>query len=80
MRITLKIYTGSFTPAGLRTAGEVADGVQPIWMIPEKADVIRKSVEQGREQAGKSTDLVDFDIAPFVRVRMGTISKPAATK
>jgi len=66
----LKIYTGSFTPAGLRTAGEIADGVQPIWMIPEKAALVRNSVDEGRKKAGKSTDLADFDIAPFVRVRM----------
>jgi F420-dependent oxidoreductase-like protein len=67
----LKIYMGSFAPAGLRTAGEVADGVQPIWMIPEKAHLVREHVEEGRRKAGKSTDLTDFDIAPFVRVRMG---------
>ena len=67
----IKIYTGSFAPAGLRTAGEVADGVQPIFMIPEKAHLVREHVEEGRRKAGKGTDLVDFDIAPFVRVRMG---------
>ena len=67
----LRIYTGSFAPAGLRTAGAVADGVQPIWMIPEKAHLVREHVEEGRSKAGKSSDLSDFDIAPFVRVRMG---------
>jgi F420-dependent oxidoreductase-like protein len=67
----LRIYTGSFTPAGLRTAGEIADGVQPIWMIPEKASLVREQVEAGRRKASKSTDLADFDIAPFVRVAMG---------
>jgi len=67
----IEIYTGSFAPAGLRTAGEVADGVQPIFMIPEKTDLVRAHVEEGRTKAGKSTDLADFDIAPFVRVNMG---------
>jgi F420-dependent oxidoreductase-like protein len=67
----LKIYTGSFAPAGLRTAGACADGVQPIFMIPEKAGLVRSHVEEGRTKAGKSTDLADFDIAPFVRVQMG---------
>ena len=67
----LKIYTGSFAPAGLRTAGQVADGVQPIFMIPEKTGLVREHVEEGRRKAGKSTDLADFDIAPFVRVQMG---------
>ncbi len=68
----LKIYTGSFAPAGLRTAGAVADGVQPIFMIPEKTALVRKHVEEGRKQAGKSSDLSDFDIAPFVRIQMGS--------
>lgn len=67
----LKIYTGSFTPAGLRTAGEVADGVQPIFMIPEKSGLVREPIEKGRVKAGKGTELADFDIAPFVRVQMG---------
>jgi F420-dependent oxidoreductase-like protein len=67
----LKIYTGSFAPAGLRTAGQVADGVQPIFMIPEKAALVRRHVEEGRVKAGKPTNLSNFDIAPFVRVQLG---------
>lgn len=67
----INIYMGSFAPAGLRTAGQVADGVQPIFMIPEKARLVRDHVEEGRVKAGRSTDLADFDIAPFVRVQMG---------
>ena len=67
----INIYTGSFAPAGLRTAGQVADGVQPIYMIPERTGLVREHVEEGRRKAGKSTDLADFDIAPFVRVKMG---------
>src|SRR5438132_1874852 len=34
----LKIYTAAIAPAGLRTAGEAADGVLPFMMSPEKAD------------------------------------------
>ena len=30
----LPIYTAAISPAGLRTAGEVADGVLPIYMAP----------------------------------------------
>ena len=40
---SLKIYTASVSPAGLRTAGEVADGVLPFFMSPEKADGDRRS-------------------------------------
>ena len=35
----IPIYTASITPAGLRCAGEVADGVFPVWMDPNKFDV-----------------------------------------
>jgi F420-dependent oxidoreductase-like protein len=64
------IYTASITPAGLRCAGEVADGVFPVWMDPNKYDVLGESIEQGFEKAGNDKSLKDFDIAPFVTVAM----------
>jgi F420-dependent oxidoreductase-like protein len=67
----MPIYTAAFAPAGLRTAGEVADGVQPIFMSPEKASLITKHVMDGMEKAGKPRSLANFDIAPFIRVAMG---------
>jgi F420-dependent oxidoreductase-like protein len=68
---SLKIYTASFAPAGLRTAGEVADGVLPFFMAPEKAEAIVGPTLEGRAKAGRSPDLADFDNAPYVRVSMG---------
>ncbi|MFI4948693.1 MAG: LLM class F420-dependent oxidoreductase [Alphaproteobacteria bacterium] len=68
---SLKIYTASITPAGLRTAGEVADGNLPIFMSPEKAEATIGPVIEGRVRAGKSRELTDFDNAPYVRVSMG---------
>src|SRR5437879_10372500 len=67
----LKIYTAAISPAGLSTAGEVADGVLPFLMSPEKAALITGPVEAGLAKAGKPKTLADFDIAPFVRIRMG---------
>ena len=67
----LKIYTAAISPAGLRTAGEVADGVQPFVMSPERADIVTEPVLEGRAAAGKGRTLADFDIAPFVTVVMG---------
>ncbi len=64
----IPIYTASITAAGLRCAGEVADGVFPVWMDPNKYDVIGEHLEKGLEKSGKS--LQDFDIAPFVSVAM----------
>jgi F420-dependent oxidoreductase-like protein len=68
---SLKIYTASFSPAGLRTAGEVADGVQPIYMSPERTGLITEHVLEGMATAGRPKSLANFDIAPFVRVAMG---------
>src|SRR5437868_9711132 len=68
---SLKIYTASISPAGLRCAGEVADGVLPYFMSPEKAAAIVGPIVEGRKKAGKSPDLADFDNAPYVRVSMG---------
>ena len=67
----LKIYTAAISPVGLRTAGEVADGVQPFLMSPERTDIITEPVLEGRLAAGKGEALADFDIAPFVCVAMG---------
>jgi F420-dependent oxidoreductase-like protein len=68
---SLKIYTASISSAGLRCAGEVADGVLPYFMSPEKAAAIVEPIVEGRRKAGKSPDLTDFDNAPYVRVSMG---------
>jgi F420-dependent oxidoreductase-like protein len=67
----LKIYTAVSSPAGLRTAGEVADGTLPIFMSPEKAELITRPLQEGMAKAGNGRSLADFDIAPYVRVRMG---------
>ena len=66
----IPIYTASITPAGLRCAGEMADGVFPVWMDPNKYDVLGESIEQGFEKAGNGKSLKDFDVAPFVTVAM----------
>ena len=68
---SLRIYTASITPAGLRTAGEVADGNLPFFMSPEKPEAIVAPMLEGRKRAGKSPDLADFDNAPYVRISMG---------
>jgi F420-dependent oxidoreductase-like protein len=68
---SLKIYTASFAPAGLRTAGEVADGVLPFFMSPERPETITAPVLEGIAKAGEQKTLADFDIAPYVRIAMG---------
>ena len=64
----IPIYTASITPAGLACAGEVADGVFPVWMDPQKYDIIGKHLDKGFAKAGNGKSLKDFDVAPFVMV------------
>jgi F420-dependent oxidoreductase-like protein len=67
----LKIYTAAIAPAGLRTAGEVADGTLPFFMSPEQAEAIAGPVRDGIAKAGGGKSLSDFDLAPYVRVAIG---------
>ena len=68
---SLKFYTAAVAPAGLRTAGEVADGTLPFFMIPENPGPIVAPVQEGIAKAGGGKTLADFDIVPYVRIRMG---------
>jgi len=67
----MKFYTAAISPAGLSLAGEVADGTLPIFMAPEKADLVVKPVTAGLAKAGGGKALKDFDIAPHVKIRVG---------
>jgi F420-dependent oxidoreductase-like protein len=64
----IPIYTASITPAGLACAAEVADGVFPVWMDPQKYSVIGEHLDKGFAKAGGGKSLKDFDVAPFVMV------------
>jgi len=68
---SLKIYTAPISPAGLRTAGEVADGALPFFMSPDKPNVIIEPILEGRAKAGKPQNFFDFDLAPYVRIALG---------
>ncbi len=64
----IPMYLASITPAGLANAAEVADGVFPIFMIPERFDVLKKDLDRGFAKSGRSID--NFDVAPSVPVIM----------
>ena len=61
----LKIYTASISPNGMKCAGEVSDGVFPVWMNPERYDIFEESLNEGFAAAGGGKSLDDFEIAPF---------------
>jgi len=68
-RPDIKIYTASISPNGLRCAGEVSDGVFPLWTNPEKIpEVLLPSLQEGFDKAGGGKGLDDFDILPGVSV------------
>jgi F420-dependent oxidoreductase-like protein len=68
---SLKIYTAAIAPAGLRVAGEIADGTLPFFMSPEQAEAVAGPVRAGIATAGNGKTLADFDLAPYVRVAIG---------
>ncbi|HVN37180.1 MAG TPA: LLM class F420-dependent oxidoreductase [Myxococcota bacterium] len=67
----LRIFTASISPPGLRCAAEVADGVIPVWMNPERFDLFEKPLREGFHVAGGGKSLEDFEIAPFTSVVLG---------
>ena len=67
----LKIFTGAFTPAGVRTAAEIADGFFPVFMNPERFDLFEGPLNDGFAAAGGGKSLAGFEIAPFVPVHVG---------
>jgi F420-dependent oxidoreductase-like protein len=67
----LPLYTAAISPAGLKAAGEIADGVFPVWMNPARFDLLRGPLEEGFALAGGGKSLARFDVAPFVRVALG---------
>jgi len=65
----IPIYTASISPNGLRCAGEVADGVFPMMMDPEKVDqVYLPYLEEGFAKAGGGKSLESFAIVPATTV------------
>jgi F420-dependent oxidoreductase-like protein len=63
----IPIYTASISPNGLRCAAEVADGVFPMMMDPEKVDSVYLShLEEGFAKAEGDKSLDNFAIVPGV--------------
>ncbi|MBW2244020.1 MAG: LLM class F420-dependent oxidoreductase [Deltaproteobacteria bacterium] len=67
----LPIYTASISPVGLRCAGEVADGVFPLWMNPEKPELVTAHLEEGFAKAGGGKSFENFAVCPGVSVVIG---------
>jgi F420-dependent oxidoreductase-like protein len=70
-RKDLPIYTASIGPAGITCSAEVADGLIPVWMNPERWDLLEPQLNAGFQKAGGGKSLAHFDVAPFVTCVMG---------
>jgi F420-dependent oxidoreductase-like protein len=70
-RPDMKIYTAAISPKGLECAGEVADGVFPVWMSPERFDLFEPALRAGFAKAEGGRSLASFDVAPMVSVFVG---------
>ena len=67
----LEIYTASIGPAGIECSAEVADGLIPVWMNPERFDLLQPHLDAGFKKAGGGKSLANFDVAPFVTCILG---------
>ena len=70
-RKDLPIFTASIGPKGIETSAEVADGLIPVWMNPERMDLLKPHLDAGFKKAGPQKRREDFAIAPFVTCILG---------
>jgi F420-dependent oxidoreductase-like protein len=68
VQANIPIYLAAIGPKNTALAGEVADGWMPMLVSPEHMPELRKPLEEGAAQAGRSLD--GFDIAPTVNVNI----------
>lgn len=61
MRRDMPIWLGSFTPGGLRLAGEIADGVT-AGFVPSEFDRVKNTLEEGFAKAGNGKSWDDFQL------------------
>ncbi|MFZ0886899.1 MAG: LLM class F420-dependent oxidoreductase [Candidatus Binataceae bacterium] len=71
-RRDMQIYTASISPKGIELSGEVADGLIPVWMSPERFDLYRAHLEKGFAKGGGRKSLDNFEVAPFVTCVVGS--------
>jgi F420-dependent oxidoreductase-like protein len=62
----IKIYTATITPASIRNSAEVADGMFPIFMNPERFDLFEPHLTAGFAKSGNQKSLASYDLCPFV--------------
>ena len=67
----LPIYTAAITPKGQSLSAELANGLLPLWMNPERFDLLEPHLNEGFAKSVGKKDLSNFCVCPSVKVRMG---------
>jgi F420-dependent oxidoreductase-like protein len=67
----MKIYTATIAPASIRNSAEVADGMFPIFMNPQRFDLFERHLNAGFAKSGNQKSLANYDVCPFVPISMG---------
>jgi F420-dependent oxidoreductase-like protein len=67
----MKIYTATTTPASIRNSAEIADGMIPVFMDPQRFELFEPHLNAGFAKTGNRRSLATYDICPFVPVSMG---------
>jgi F420-dependent oxidoreductase-like protein len=79
----MKIYTATITPASIRNSAEVADGMFPIFMNPQRFELFEPHLNAGfaksgnrsgnksGNKSGNQKSLATYDVCPFVPISMG---------
>jgi F420-dependent oxidoreductase-like protein len=71
-RKDLPILTASIGPKGIACSAEVADGLIPVWMNPERMDLIQPSLDEGFARRHPAAGpRASFMLAPFVTCVIG---------
>ena len=61
----LQIVTGTIAPAGVRMSAEIADGMIPVFMDPERFDIFDAPMQEGFAKAGGGKSLENYAVTPF---------------
>ncbi|MFL6128413.1 MAG: LLM class F420-dependent oxidoreductase [Mycobacteriales bacterium] len=69
VRERVPVYLAAVGPKNLELAGEIADGLLPLFLAPERAGDFLAPVRAGRAKAGLGME--GFDVAPTVPLAVG---------
>src|SRR5260221_10297689 len=67
----MKIYPASTAPATIRNSAEVADGMSPRFMTPQRFELFEPHLNAGFPKTGNQKSLATYDVCPFVPISMG---------